>query len=640
MMVHTWISLRWTLSQRYLTALFLVSVLTISLRSLFVSHAVHYTHIPLFSYHVPFGHLELDLAPNGQVTLRNLLETVSGPDPKHRPPKRPLGAHTLTPDGLLVVNPDGPHPIFQLIRDAELEWEEKHARASKTLHEAVAEYRRRYRRAPPLGFDKWWDYVVTHHVQLPDEYDEIYQDIEPFWGIDPTELAHAQKEFETQSETVTVEKTDTLPRFKVVDTTLPPNRQDLLPGIENILELVREVELDIPSIRLTFSPLDNPDMLSDWQIKSMALEAAANGTTLMNADMPPVKEGWIQACPPDSPARLHPPKLPPRSTASSIPPSSPKTFIASHRDAMNPCLNPSLLTSHGQFLSYGKGPVSRPTLVPRFSLCATVLHHDIRPPVPYGWDWNSDANSDKDWIGAFEGDVPWERKVDERLSWRGRTTGMWASPTSPWVHSHRARLATLASTLEGNVDVLLTPEDVVEEGEEGMPIGEPETVRLAHVNPAWMDIAFADGPIACDKRKGTCTEMEEMWEFRRSQGRREEGRYKFILDVDGNGWSGRFKRLMTSNALVFKSTVYPEWYASRIAPWAHYVPIQVSYADLYDAVAFFRAHDELAARIAKAGRDWSRRYWRREDMTAYLYRLLLEYARVSSLNRPSMDYVG
>lgn len=24
------------------------------------------------------------------------------------------------------------------------------------------------------------------------------------------------------------------------------------------------------------------------------------------------------------------------------------------------------------------------------------------------------------------------------------------------------------------------------------------------------------------------------------------GRYKFVLDVDGNGWSSRFKRLLTS----------------------------------------------------------------------------------------------
>lgn len=64
-------------------------------------------------------------------------------------------AHTHTPDGRLLVNPDAPHPIFQLIRDAEAAWDTKRARASKSLDEAVAEYRRRYRRAPPLGFDKW-----------------------------------------------------------------------------------------------------------------------------------------------------------------------------------------------------------------------------------------------------------------------------------------------------------------------------------------------------------------------------------------------------------------------------------------------------------------------------------------------------
>jgi len=63
--------------------------------------------------------------------------------------------HTYTPDGLLVVNLNGSHPIFELMRNSEAAWAEKLARASKTLEEAVAEYRRRYRRAPPLGFDKW-----------------------------------------------------------------------------------------------------------------------------------------------------------------------------------------------------------------------------------------------------------------------------------------------------------------------------------------------------------------------------------------------------------------------------------------------------------------------------------------------------
>ncbi|KAG2737087.1 glycosyltransferase family 90 protein, partial [Suillus brevipes Sb2] len=53
--------------------------------------------------------------------------------------------------------------------------------------------------------------------------------------------------------------------------------------------------------------------------------------------------------------------------------------------------------------------------------------------------------------------------------------------------------------------------------------------------------------------------VEERWEWRRRMSVKEAGRYKYVLDVDRNGWSSRFKRLMTSNSVVFKSTVYPEW---------------------------------------------------------------------------------
>ena len=58
-------------------------------------------------------------------------------------------------DGLLEVNEDGPHPIYELTARAEAAWEQKLKAASKTLPEAVSEYRRRYGRAPPLGFDLW-----------------------------------------------------------------------------------------------------------------------------------------------------------------------------------------------------------------------------------------------------------------------------------------------------------------------------------------------------------------------------------------------------------------------------------------------------------------------------------------------------
>jgi hypothetical protein len=70
-------------------------------------------------------------------------------------PRPVLGKHRFRPDGLVEVNEDGAHPIYELISRAEREWEDKLKRASKTLGEAVDEYRRRYNRRPPKGFDLW-----------------------------------------------------------------------------------------------------------------------------------------------------------------------------------------------------------------------------------------------------------------------------------------------------------------------------------------------------------------------------------------------------------------------------------------------------------------------------------------------------
>jgi len=71
-------------------------------------------------------------------------------------PATSTSEHYYHTNGLLEVNPNGPHPIYELIANAERAWKEKHERQSKTLEEAVAEYKRRYKRAPPKGFDTWY----------------------------------------------------------------------------------------------------------------------------------------------------------------------------------------------------------------------------------------------------------------------------------------------------------------------------------------------------------------------------------------------------------------------------------------------------------------------------------------------------
>lgn len=115
----------------------------------------------------------------------------------------------------------------------------------------------------------------------------------------------------------------------------------------------------------------------------------------------------------------------------------------------------------------------------------------------------------------------------------------------------------------------------------------------------------------------------------------EVSHYKYAIDVDGNGWSGRFHRLLWTKHLVIKSTILPEWYTDRLQPWYHYVPAKVDYSDLYNIMTFFaggingsQSHDHLAEGIAEQGRQWARTHWRFEDMAAYMFRLILEWTRL------------
>lgn len=58
-------------------------------------------------------------------------------------------------DGRLILEAGKKHPIPALMKRAKKQWEELKGRQSKTFAEAVREYRRRYDREPPKGFDKW-----------------------------------------------------------------------------------------------------------------------------------------------------------------------------------------------------------------------------------------------------------------------------------------------------------------------------------------------------------------------------------------------------------------------------------------------------------------------------------------------------
>lgn len=117
--------------------------------------------------------------------------------------------------------------------------------------------------------------------------------------------------------------------------------------------------------------------------------------------------------------------------------------------------------------------------------------------------------------------------------------------------------------------------------------------------------------------------MRRLFDFQTKMTFEDGNEYKYIMDVDGNGWSGRFHRLLSSNSAVLKSTIMPEWYQERIMPWVHYIPVKVDYTDLYDILAFLiggeqnvHAHDEVGQKIGQQGKEFAENHWRYEDMQA------------------------
>lgn len=111
-------------------------------------------------------------------------------------------AHEVFPDNSLI--PQAPslmslvkgnarhtvteHPIPKLMAEAETKFRKLLARQSQTLPQAVAEYKRRYGRDPPQGFDDWWKFIRDNGVLMVDEYNAIAEDLEPFWDLSPSEF--------------------------------------------------------------------------------------------------------------------------------------------------------------------------------------------------------------------------------------------------------------------------------------------------------------------------------------------------------------------------------------------------------------------------------------------------------------------
>ncbi|KAJ7339979.1 glycosyl transferase family 90-domain-containing protein [Mycena albidolilacea] len=115
--------------------------------------------------------------------------------------------------------------------------------------------------------------------------------------------------------------------------------------------------------------------------------------------------------------------------------------------------------------------------------------------------------------------------------------------------------------------------------------------------------------------------------------REDEYGYKYLLDIDGNAFSGRFLGLLRSGSLVFKATVFEEYFNDWIRPFEHYIPVLPDLSDLLEKLEWARSHDAEARMIQERGREIGERLMTDGQNDCYFFLVLLEWARLQDISR-------
>ena len=96
-------------------------------------------------------------------------------------------------------------------------------------------------------------------------------------------------------------------------------------------------------------------------------------------------------------------------------------------------------------------------------------------------------------------------------------------------------------------------------------------------------------------------------------------RYKYLIDVEGIGYSARLKLLFFSGRPVFlQDRPWREFYFDRLEPFVHYIPVAADLSDLTSRLDWAQANPGECRRIAENARNFAMKHLTREAAILYL----------------------
>lgn len=579
-----------------------------------------------------------------------------------------LGVQTISPAAIVPS-----HPIDVLMTEASEQanvWLDQ-ASQSKRLSESVEHYRRRYHRYPPPGFDAWYTYATAKSSIVIDDYDTMMDDLKPFWGLTPAQIR--QRTQEVMSDTWN-EVSEVMIRngcAKLGPNFLPTHRwmldgvcdminefSQFIPDMDVLFNLNDEPRvaipfqdmqklLDVPTLKIVPEHRWSSDRAKQWETPedSQSLRPFEDHSRTNALD-----EGTI-ACPPKSYAqKAHIWDSSPLCTACAGPHSS-GAFLSNWTLSASPCHQPDLRHLHGFYLSPAAFKPSH-KLLPIFSQSKVVGYSDILFPSP--WNYMDKVKYDP---SPDHPDSPFAEK-ENTLFWRGATSEG-VSRGGTWKGMTRQRLVHLANNLttdsRGPTLPILLPHPT-QQGKftyQHFPTNPITALNLS------LDIAIVNGIARAWDNDGAAQDAE--FHFAPPTDFQDHWRYRYLFDMDGAGFSGRFLPFLQSHSLPFRAGIFRSWWDSRLTAWRHFVPIDVRLHGLLSTLVYFtgtpgfdatgeahggsregemKARIEKGEEIAEAGREWAAKVLRKEDMQVYMFRLLLEWGRLTDDARDEIGFTG
>ncbi|KAJ6181134.1 hypothetical protein N7519_011595 [Penicillium mononematosum] len=517
--------------------------------------------------------------------------------------------------------------------------------------------RETYGRHPPPGFKEWYMFARKKKAHNVDDFQQITGDLRPFWAVPPAEIRQMAAKLQSSDGIAGVQ----IRNKKVVYSPVEGWR------VETLRKSIKRIARYLPDMDIALNIMDQPRVMVPYEDTQEYLRTEALTRSLPSDAQDQFTPGmfkggssiedhvdpsWFSiagkmymdyakdSCDPHSPARNDNFTV---EDADKLYKSPLGGFVTNFTASSDLCtVGPVLGENHGFLFSASSNLITR-KLIPVFSECKVSVNNDILFPA------NMYFMNDKRYVYNSRHDYEWKDKADTLL-WRGVTSGG-VQLADNWQHMHRQRFVHITNSTDMRPETVSILSETSLGQYRNYPDFHPSKFSLDH-----FDVGFTEA-WGCIPN---CSFYDDVWTYKKPKGFSEQFKAKYLVDIDGHSFSGRWRAFQLSKSLGIKATIFREWHDSRLFPWRHFVPMDNRYDDLYGLMTYFlglepqtppedafsisepyiRKHDFEAEVIASQSREWAQHALRNEDLDIYLYLLLLEYGRIIDDNRDSIGYSG